>query len=75
MRGSSDRAELILLIGGWSFNDPGPTATTFSDLAGSSSAQQTFFASLTTFLINNGYSGVDIDWLGSLFSIHIWIWR
>lgn len=50
-------------IGGWSFNDADqPTATTFSDLAGSTSAQKEFFGSLITFLVQNGFDGVDIDW-------------
>ena len=50
-------------IGGWSMNDPDqPTATTFSDLAGSSSAQSAFFSSLLSFLQTYGFDGVDIDW-------------
>ncbi|KAL1970079.1 hypothetical protein VTN77DRAFT_6484 [Rasamsonia byssochlamydoides] len=49
-------------IGGWSFTDPGPTATTFSELAASTSAQSTFFSSLTSFLVNYDFDGVDIDW-------------
>ena len=50
-------------IGGWSMNDPDqPTATTFSDLAGSTSAQSNFFKSLITFMDTYGFDGVDIDW-------------
>lgn len=49
-------------IGGWSFNDPGATETTFSTLAGSASAQASFFSSLLTFLQTYGFDGVDIDW-------------
>ncbi|KAH9478589.1 Chitotriosidase-1 [Psilocybe cubensis] len=50
-------------IGGWSMNDPDqPTATTFSDLAGSSDAQSKFFASVLSFLETYGFDGVDIDW-------------
>lgn len=51
-----------LTIGGWSFNDPGPTATTFSDLVASTSAQKEFFASLISTLTTNDFDGVDIDW-------------
>lgn len=43
-------------------NDPGATRTTFSDLAASESAQDTFFGSLITLMISNGFGGVDIDW-------------
>ncbi|RFU25496.1 hypothetical protein B7463_g10848, partial [Scytalidium lignicola] len=51
-----------LSIGGWSFNDPGPTQTTFSQLAASSSAQATFFSSLLSFMSTHGFDGVDLDW-------------
>ena len=44
-------------------NDPEqPTATTFSDLAGSTANQQKFFASLIAFMSHYGFDGVDIDW-------------
>ncbi|KAK3901352.1 hypothetical protein C8A05DRAFT_16453 [Staphylotrichum tortipilum] len=50
-------------IGGWTMNDPDqPTATTFSDLAGSTANQQKFFASLIAFMSHYGFDGVDIDW-------------
>lgn len=55
--------EVWISVGGWSFNDDDqPTATTFSDLAASTSAQKEFFASLITFLVKNNFDGVDIDW-------------
>lgn len=56
----------VTTAGGWSFNDPGPTATTFSDLARSTAAQTRFFRSLITFLVTHGYDGVDVDWYVSL---------
>ena len=50
-------------IGGWSMNDADQaTATTFSDLAGSSTAQSAFFTSLLSFMATYGFDGVDIDW-------------
>lgn len=55
--------ETWIAIGGWSMNDPDqPTATTFSDLAASESAQSQFFESLLSFLETYGFDGVDIDW-------------
>ncbi|PQE17041.1 glycoside hydrolase family 18 protein [Rutstroemia sp. NJR-2017a BBW] len=51
-----------LTIGGWSFNDPGPTAKTFSHLIASELAQMEFFASLISVLTVNHFDGVDIDW-------------
>lgn len=53
--------EAWISIGGWAFNDPGPTATTFSDLAASKSKQSTFFESLLSFLDKYGFDGVDLD--------------
>ena len=57
--------ETWISIGGWAFNDPGPTQATFSHLAGSSSAQSNFFNSLISFMTSNGFDGVDIDWWAS----------
>ncbi|EFR04224.1 chitotriosidase-1 [Nannizzia gypsea CBS 118893] len=54
--------EVWIAIGGWAMNDPGPTRTTFSDLAAFKSRQDAFFESLITFMLNNGFDGVDIDW-------------
>lgn len=54
--------EVWIAIGGWAFNDPGPTRTTFSDLAASEAAQDTFFGSLISFMQKNRFDGVDIDW-------------
>ena len=54
--------QVWISIGGWSFNDPGPTASTFSDLAGSTSAQSSFFSSVISFLRANNFDGVDLDW-------------
>lgn len=51
-----------IAIGGWSFNDPGSTATTFSDLAASEDNQRAFFKSLISFMATYGFDGVDIDW-------------
>jgi chitinase len=49
-------------IGGWSFNDPGSSASTFSELAASKSKQSIFFDSLLNFLETYGFDGVDLDW-------------
>lgn len=54
--------KVFIAIGGWTFNDPGATATTFSDLAGSTANQNAFFTSLTSFLSTYDFDGVDIDW-------------
>ncbi|KAI4115472.1 MAG: hypothetical protein LQ345_003930 [Seirophora villosa] len=54
--------QVWIAIGGWAMNDPGPMRTTFSDLAKSESAQNSFFESLVTFMITNEFDGVDLDW-------------
>jgi chitinase len=54
--------QVWLSIGGSSFNDPGPTQTTFSTLSASTSAQAKFFTSLIAFMKLHGFDGVDIDW-------------
>ncbi|KAH8698404.1 hypothetical protein BGW36DRAFT_357942 [Talaromyces proteolyticus] len=54
--------KVFIAIGGWAFNDPGPSATTFSDLASSEEKQKTFFRSLTKFMATYNFDGIDIDW-------------
>ncbi|OJJ69171.1 hypothetical protein ASPBRDRAFT_57699 [Aspergillus brasiliensis CBS 101740] len=54
--------EVWIAIGGWAFNDPGPTRTTFSDMAASEASQNAFFESLVSFMQKNRFDGVDIDW-------------
>ncbi|KAK0625190.1 glycoside hydrolase superfamily [Bombardia bombarda] len=54
--------EVWVSVGGWSFNDPGPTASVFSTLASNTAAQQQFFASLISFMAANEFDGVDLDW-------------
>lgn len=54
--------KVLIAIGGWTFNDPGPTATTFSDIARSESAQRAFIKSLISFMSTYDFDGVDLDW-------------
>jgi chitinase len=54
--------KVFIAIGGWTFNDPGPTRTTFSDLAASEENQRKFFVSLVSFMATYDFDGVDIDW-------------
>ncbi|KAH8802952.1 hypothetical protein F5884DRAFT_903558 [Xylogone sp. PMI_703] len=66
LKQSKPGLECWLSIGGWAFNDPGPTMFTFSELVASSaaqsSAQSRFFSSLLSFMSQYGFDGVDIDW-------------
>ncbi|KAL2801744.1 glycoside hydrolase superfamily [Aspergillus granulosus] len=54
--------KVYVTLGGWAYNDPGPTQTTFSHLARSEGAQKKFFRSLISFLSTYNLDGVDIDW-------------
>ncbi|KAM7224443.1 family 18 glycosyl hydrolase [Rhypophila decipiens] len=54
--------KIFIAIGGWTFNDEGPTMRTFSDIARSETNQKAFFNSLASFMSTYGFDGVDIDW-------------
>ena len=54
--------KIYIAIGGWAFNDPGPTATTFSDLAASIPRQKVFMEYLISFMSTYGFDGLDLDW-------------
>lgn len=54
--------KIYLAIGGWTFNDPGPTARVFSDLSASLARQRTFFKSVESFLATYNFDGLDLDW-------------
>lgn len=54
--------KVFIAIGGWTFNDPGPTATTFSDIARSEENQKKFFKSLASFMATHNFDGIDLDW-------------
>lgn len=51
-----------IAIGGWTFSDPGPTATVFSEIARSEVNQKKFIKSLISFLHTYDFDGVDLDW-------------
>lgn len=54
--------KVFLAIGGWEFNDPGPTVTTFSDIARSGANQRAFNSSLVSLINTYNFDGIDIDW-------------
>lgn len=58
----SSTLQTWIAIGGWDFNDPGPTRTTFSNLARTAARRARFITSLKAFLTKYGFQGVDIDW-------------
>ncbi|KAL2813234.1 glycoside hydrolase [Aspergillus granulosus] len=54
--------KVLIALGGRTFNKPGPTQTTFSDIARSKSNQLKFFKSLISFLSTFDLDGVDLHW-------------
>ncbi len=63
LKQSNPGMEVWISVGGWSMNDPDqPTASTFSNLAGSTANQNLFFRSLVSFMETYGFDGVDMDW-------------
>ncbi|KAI0159376.1 family 18 glycosyl hydrolase [Pestalotiopsis sp. NC0098] len=49
-------------VGGWSFTDPGPTRTAFSDMASTADNRKKFITGLINFMEHYGFDGVDLDW-------------
>ncbi|KAK8082816.1 glycoside hydrolase family 18 protein [Apiospora saccharicola] len=49
-------------VGGWSFTDPGPTGSAFSDMTSSAGNRQKFISGLISFIDHYGFDGVDLDW-------------
>ncbi|KAF4906599.1 Chitotriosidase-1 [Colletotrichum fructicola] len=52
----------VIAIGGWTFNDPGPTQKVFSDMVSSARTRETFIDNLFSFLREYAFDGVDFDW-------------
>ncbi|KAJ6632582.1 glycoside hydrolase superfamily, partial [Mycena sp. CBHHK59/15] len=53
---------VYISVGGWSFNDPGATQTTFSDVSSTAANRNAFVTSLIQFMTLYGFDGIDIDW-------------
>lgn len=54
--------KIWVAVGGWAFNDPGPTQTTFSDIAASEANIEKFLNSLVKMMNKYDFDGIDIDW-------------
>jgi GH18 family chitinase len=49
-------------IGGWNFNEPGPTATAFSDMVSCAENRTKFINEITHFMETYAFNGLDLDW-------------
>lgn len=54
--------KVFIAVGGWTFNDPGPTATVFSDIAASDANSDKFIKSVIRLLTAYDLDGIDLDW-------------
>ena len=54
--------ETWISVGGWSFTDPGPTRSAFSDMSSSAANRKKFINELINFMEHYGFDGVDLDW-------------
>ena len=62
--------KIMVALGGWTFNDPGPTQTVFHDVCASSASRAKFIANLLSFFRQFGFDGVDFDWVSCV----CWQW-
>lgn len=70
MKQDNKALKVMVALGGWTFNDPGPTQTVFHDVASSKENRAKFIGNLLSFLRQYAFDGVDFDWV-SLFDTAI----
>ena len=58
----SSTLQTWVAVGGWAFNDPGPTERAFSKMVSTAANRAKFISSLLRFIELYGFQGVDIDW-------------
>ncbi|KAK4128908.1 glycoside hydrolase family 18 protein [Parathielavia appendiculata] len=54
--------KVIIAIGGWTHNDPGPLQKVFSNMVSTKQNRSTFIENLMAFLRQYAFDGVDFDW-------------
>lgn len=58
--------KVMIALGGWTYNDPGPTQKVFSEMASSGANRAKFIANLMSFMREYAFDGVDFDWVSDL---------
>ncbi|ENH99491.1 glycoside hydrolase family 18 protein [Bipolaris maydis ATCC 48331] len=54
--------KMIIAIGGWTHNDPGPLQKVFSNMVSTKANRSKFIGNLMSFLRMYAFDGVDFDW-------------
>ncbi|KAK6337057.1 hypothetical protein TWF718_009843 [Orbilia javanica] len=62
LKRNSPKLKIFIAVGGWAFNDPGPTRETFSKMAATAGTRKIFIDSVISFMKSYGFDGIDIDW-------------
>lgn len=62
LKSKKSSLETWISVGGWSFTDPGPTQTAFSEMTSTFGNRQKFIRGLIKFMETYGFDGVDLDW-------------
>ncbi|KAF9630004.1 putative glycosyl hydrolases family 18 protein [Lasiodiplodia theobromae] len=52
----------VVALGGWTFNDPGPTQKVYSDMVSTKENRARFIENLFSFMRQYAFDGVDFDW-------------
>ncbi|KAF3187250.1 hypothetical protein TWF225_004402 [Orbilia oligospora] len=62
LKKTSPTLKVFIAVGGWAFNDPGPTRETFSKMVSTARTRKIFIDSVVLFIKSYGFDGIDIDW-------------
>lgn len=54
--------KVLISVGGWAFNDPGPTREEFHNIISSEGSRSAFISSVSSYLSRFDFDGIDIDY-------------
>lgn len=69
LKSKNPNLKVMIALGGWTFNDPGPWQSVFPSLTSTSGNRATFIKNLLGFLDQYGFDGVDFDVSTSFFGL------